>query len=224
MGAYLRSQSMNCKTLERNIEKSKFWWLSIWLRFRKITNTLPLLPAIRRLEYVSIDILGPPPRSKSGNWFVLVIKDRIRKLNPGITLRMLTAIYMAVAFKSHCVFKYGLPISVLSDNGSKFASQLFQLSCAIMGTSCACSSTSHPQTNGTPIPIIVRLFICCGATIVSPRKSRNSISLNWLTHTKHSVHRITGCGPFHMVLGRQPTNPTVSLESDRDQRKRWDDL
>jgi hypothetical protein len=45
-------------------------------RARKRTSFLKLFPASSPLEYVSMDILGPLPKTEHGNRFLLVITDR----------------------------------------------------------------------------------------------------------------------------------------------------
>jgi hypothetical protein len=65
---------------------------------RRHTNFLQIFPAKWPLESVSIDILGPLPRTKHGNWFLLVIADRHTKVTRTVPLRTVTALSVARAF------------------------------------------------------------------------------------------------------------------------------
>jgi hypothetical protein len=47
---------------------------------RRHTNFLQLFPAKGPLESVAMDILGPLPRTKHGNRFLLVVADRYTKV------------------------------------------------------------------------------------------------------------------------------------------------
>jgi Integrase zinc binding domain len=61
-------------------------------------NPLRLFPAKGPLESVAMDILGPLPRTKQGNRFLLVIADRFSKVTKSIPLRALTALSVARMF------------------------------------------------------------------------------------------------------------------------------
>jgi hypothetical protein len=66
---------------------------------------------------VTTDILGPYPRSKKGNQYVVVFHDYFTKwveLNP---LRSATAKGMVDAFRNLVVLKWGVPRYLISDNG-----------------------------------------------------------------------------------------------------------
>ena len=118
------------------------------VKLRRRTTLLKLFPATRPLESVSIDILGPLPKSKRGKLFLLVITDQFTKLTTVVPLRNINAYYVAFAFCEAWIFKYGPPRSVLSDNGKQFTSRFVQSVCQLLGLSNAYTSAYHPQTNG----------------------------------------------------------------------------
>jgi hypothetical protein len=68
---------------------------------KRNTNPLKLFPAKRPLESVAMDILGPIPRTKHGNSFLLVIADRYSNFTKTIPLRMVTALSVSRAFCDH---------------------------------------------------------------------------------------------------------------------------
>jgi hypothetical protein len=74
---------------------------------RKRISFLKLFPASGPLEYLSMDILGPLPKTSHGNRFLLVITNRFSKLTRTIPLRTITAQSVAEAFCTHWVFAYG---------------------------------------------------------------------------------------------------------------------
>lgn len=99
-------------------------------------------------EAVAIDILGPLPRTRSEKQFLLAITDHFRKLTQVTALAKITDCNVAVALCEVCVFKYEIPVSLLSDIGPQFASKLFQSFCRMLGITNAYTSTYHLQTNG----------------------------------------------------------------------------
>jgi Integrase zinc binding domain len=74
---------------------------------RKRTSLLKLFPASGPLEFVSMDILGPLPKTEHGNRFLLVISDRFSKLTRTVPMRTITALGVAKAFCDAWVFSYG---------------------------------------------------------------------------------------------------------------------
>jgi transposase InsO family protein len=108
----------NCDACDRNriAEKTK-------------TNPLKLFSAEGPLESVAMDILGPLPRTKHENRFLLVITDRYSKVTKTITLRVVTALSAARAFLDHWVYAHGAPLSLLTDNGPQFTAKFFQAVC-----------------------------------------------------------------------------------------------
>jgi len=50
------------------------------VQLAKHTNTLQLFPAVKPLEEVAIDIMGPLPKTRRGRLYVLVMADRYSKL------------------------------------------------------------------------------------------------------------------------------------------------
>jgi Integrase zinc binding domain len=108
---------------------------------RLYTNFLQLFPAKGPLESVALDILGPLPRTKHGNRFLLVIADRYTKVTRTVPLRTITALSVARAFVDQWVYVYGPPMSLLTENGPQFTAKFFPT----MST----SSIAHPKTRAT---------------------------------------------------------------------------
>jgi Integrase core domain len=94
---------------------------------------LKLFPAKGPLESVAMDILGPLPKSKHGNRFLLVITDRYSKVTQTVPLRAITALSVARAFCEQWVYVYGAPVTLLTDNGPQFTAKCFEAVCAELG-------------------------------------------------------------------------------------------
>jgi hypothetical protein len=68
------------------------------LALRRPHGNMTLIPAHEPLEYVAIEILGPLPRTKKGNQYLLVIADRFSKLVRTVPLTLITAVIADWAF------------------------------------------------------------------------------------------------------------------------------
>ena len=53
-----------------------------------------------------------------------------------------------VSFIKGIVFRFGVPNSIVTDNGSNFTSKEFKAYCAEVGIKLHFASVAHPQTNG----------------------------------------------------------------------------
>ena len=54
----------------------------------------------------------------------------------------------AIKFVKSIVFRFGVPHSIVTDNGSNFTSKEFKAYCAEVGIKLHFASVAHPQTNG----------------------------------------------------------------------------
>ena len=118
------------------------------VRERKRDTYLKLFPATTPLEEVAIDIMGELTQTPRGNRFILVITDRFSKLVRVAAMKQVRAIDVAKAFTRDCVFTYGPPWTILSDNGPQFVARLTLEVYRILGIRDVFTTTYHPETNG----------------------------------------------------------------------------
>ena len=115
---------------------------------RKRTTVMKLFTADEPFSGHAMDLLGPLPTSEGGHKHVLVICDRFIKWTRAIPLREATALTVALAFIDTWVAAYGIPDSVLTDNGPQFASVYYQGILGLLGIASKYTSPYYPQTNG----------------------------------------------------------------------------
>ena len=188
------------------------------IKFRKTKRLMKLFPATTPLEFIAIDILGPLPRTRKKNRYLLVISDRFTKLTQVVALPRINAYTVAVAFCESWVFKYGAPKQLLSDNGKQFVAKLFQAVCKILGVSNVFTATYHPQTNGQ-VERYNRTILAMLRNYVNEHQNDWDHYAGALTYAYNShVHRTTGTTPFSLVLSRPP-EPFASYHSIRSIRK-----
>lgn len=171
-------------------------------RLRLILRRQPmrLFTTKQPLESFTVNFLGPSPKTKADNRFIMVMADSFTKLNQVVPLKRKTRIDVAKAFDSHWVFKYGALKDVLSDNGPQFASQLYQNTCRIQGISNTFTSAYLRQKNGK--------VECFNHSISAMLRCYVSDHIeNWDEYAKPityeynlSVHRATGTRPLDLCF------------------------
>ncbi|CAN8065462.1 unnamed protein product [Agarophyton chilense] len=159
-----------------------------------------------------MDIVGPLYKSSDGKRFVSVITDRFTKLTRALSLGKTTATDVATGFFSHWVHPYGMPLYLLTDNGSQFVSQFFSHIGATLGIKHVTTTAYHPQANGQ-----AKRFNC---TLLD--RLVNYISehqLDWHDYVEPlvyvyntQVHGCTGTTSFDITLARSPRPIAVDLQ------------
>ena len=174
------------------------------------TNPLKLFPAKGPLESLAMDILGPMPRTRHGNRFLLVITDRYSKVTKTVPLRVVTALSVARAFCDHWVFSYGAPVSLLTDNGPQFTAKFFQAVCGELGVKKVFTTAYHPQSNGQ-VERYNRTILAALRGYVARRQDDWDDYTSSLTYAYNCrVHASLGMPPFELALTRPP--PTTALQ------------
>jgi hypothetical protein len=158
-----------------------------------------------------MDILGPLPKTRHGNRFLLVIADRCSKLTRTVPLRVTTSLAVAQAFCDHWVFVYGPPVSLLTDNGSQFAAKFFQAACAELGIRKVFTTAYHPQTNGQ-VERYNRTIVEALRAYVSRRQDDWDEYTSVVTYAYNCrVHSSLGMPSMELVVSRPPV--IIYLES-----------
>uniref|UniRef100_A0A3B3IB77 Gypsy retrotransposon integrase-like protein 1 n=1 Tax=Oryzias latipes TaxID=8090 RepID=A0A3B3IB77_ORYLA len=106
------------------------------------------IPAIGEpFERVIIDCVGPLPKTKMGNQFLLTIMCAVTRFPEAIPLRKITAPVITKALvKFFTVF--GLPTEIQSDQGTNFKSRTFAQALECLGITHVTSSPYHPEIQG----------------------------------------------------------------------------
>lgn len=188
---------------------------------------MKLFPAKKPLADVAIDILGDLIRTPRGNRYLLVMCDRYSKVVRTVPLKTISALSVARAFVDHWVSAFGIPKTVLTDNGSQFSSKLMLETYRILGAKGLFTTTYHPQTNGQ-----CERF---NSTLLSTvRKHTEDHPKDWDLYTSMmtfayntQVHESTGVSPFELVLSRAPNafqieepDPDIPM-SKKETEARW---
>ena len=173
----------------------------------------PLIPIVttRPNELVCIDVVGPLAPTKDGNNYVVTIHDHFTKWTEAIPVPNHTADVVATVFVEQYVTRYGVPESLLSDQGAEFESAAFQSLCKVIGIRKKRTTAHHPSTNGS----LERFHRTMKALLQSHAELHGD---NWdktlplcMFAYRSSVHDTTGYEPFEMTFGR-PMNIGLGLQ------------
>ena len=98
-------------------------------------------------ERIAMDIVGPLPKTRRGNEYILVVSDYATRFPEAIPLCRFTA--TAVAEQLVDLFaKFGIPKEILTDQGTNFTSQLLKELYSLLGVQAIRTTPYHPQTDG----------------------------------------------------------------------------
>ena len=109
----------------------------------------PLPIPARRWETLSMDFVGPLPRTAAGHDFLLVVVDKFSKACHLIACaQTVTAADVAQLVYDGVVRLHGFPEAIISDRDTRFTSRFWQALWKLSGTQLKMSSSYHPQTDG----------------------------------------------------------------------------
>ncbi len=98
-------------------------------------------------ERILIDCVGPLPKTKSGNDFLLTLMCVSTRLPEAIPLRSLKAHAIVKAIVKFCT-TFGIPKYIQSDQGTNFMSRVFAKVMKQLNVKHQVSSAYHPQSQG----------------------------------------------------------------------------
>jgi len=160
-----------------------------------------------------IDIVGKLNRSGSRHHFILTVIDSYTRFLEAYPLTNIVTSTIIQCLNSY-FSQFGLPQTIVSDNGTSFTSKEFEQFLSALGMQHNKCSIYHPRSNG----LVERVH----------RHMKDSLSCmanedhNWhekLLYFKlcynSSVHSVTGFSPAELFFGRQIRTP-FTLEFDSD--------
>ena len=95
-----------------------------------------------------LDIFGPFPRATGNRRFVLVAVDYFTKWAEAKALANIRDIDVKKFVWKNIITRFGVPNSLVSDNGLQFDSKAFRAFCSDLGIKNKYSTPAYPQSNG----------------------------------------------------------------------------
>ncbi|KAL4153815.1 hypothetical protein QTP88_001648 [Uroleucon formosanum] len=178
--------------------------------------------ATRAFEKIFLDVVGPLPRTHSGNSFILTLQDDLTKFAWASPMENHEANTVAQHFVTKFVCLHGIPQSLVTDCGTEFLSNVFKEVCKLLKIRQTSTTPYHPQSNGSlershrSLAEYLRDFI-------------GKDELNWDTRIPYAifchnstVHSATKFQPYHLVYGNSVKIPT-SLTNEPEPQYNYND-
>ena len=159
------------------------------------------------MERIATDILGEFPVTDKGNRYILVVSDYFTKWTEAFPMPNMEAQTVAKLIVEEVICRFGVPVSIHSDQGRQYESLLFSEVCKHLQIRKTRTTPYHPQSDG-----MVERFNKTLAAMLSNYVNDNhrdwdeSIPFVMMAY-RASQHESTGFTPNMLMLGRESTTP-----------------
>ncbi|GFV73378.1 transposon Tf2-6 polyprotein [Trichonephila clavipes] len=176
-------------------------------------NALPagrLMPIVSKYpnEIVTLDLVGPYPASRPERYkFILVITDHFTKWCELIPLRKASA--QTIAFNNY-IARYGAPISLISDNGPQFISDVFEHLSHRLDIKHMKTVTYRPQSNLTE-RVNRNLVQMIASFVEENHENWDQFLHEFAFALRTAVNETTNKTPAELFLGRKIITPFSKL-------------
>ena len=172
-------------------------------------------------EVVTIDFVGPLPRTSKGFCHILVIQDKFSKWVEVTPVAKATATGLKKILREKIFCRFGWPRVVITDNGSQFSSRAFKRFLVENGVKQQFTPPYSPQCNSTER--INRVIKTCIKQFLGSQHTGWSDSLSEIQFAINSaVQDSTGFSPATINFGRNPRTPHTLYEEAGGEHQRYD--
>ena len=176
-------------------------------RPRMIAPMIPLPIVDVPFERIAMDIVGPLPRSRMGNKYVLVICDYASRYPKAFPLCSTDDKHVAERLLEF-FSRVGIPSEILTDQGSNFMSKLLAETYTMLGVRAIRTTPYHLQTDGLVERFNQTLKQMLKKVATEPNKKDWDKILPFLLFAYREVPQAsTGFSPFELVFGRNVRGP-----------------
>lgn len=173
-------------------------------------------------DKVAMDIVGPLPRTKRGNEYILTIQDQLTKFCLAFPISNATSITIADTMVKYYISIFGAPRSILTDQGRNFLSNLIKRVAKRFKIKRIRTTAFHPQSNGS----LERSHHALGEYL----KQYVDKKFEWdewvelaIFNYNTSVHEGTKHTPYELVFGKLARTPSSEPLQMEDKLPTYDD-
>jgi hypothetical protein len=154
-------------------------------------------------ERIAFDILGPLPRTKEGNKYILSVMDYFTKWPETVPIPDQEATTVADALLQNWISRYGTPLQLHSDQGKNFTSAVCKELYKLLNIDKTQTTPLHPQSDGM-VERFNRTIMNSLSHLVSKDQQDWDQKLPlFLLAYRSAVHETTGFTPSQMLFGRE---------------------
>ncbi|GJY56108.1 putative reverse transcriptase domain-containing protein [Tanacetum coccineum] len=159
-------------------------------------------------EKITMDFISGLPRTPSGYDTIWVIVDRLTKSAHFLPMKKTDSMEkLTQQYLKEIVCRHGVPVSIISDRDSRFASGFWRSLQKALGTDVNMSTAYHPETDGQSERTIQTLEDMLRACVIDFGK-------RWDRHLplvefsyNNSYHASIKAAPFEALYGRKCRSP-----------------
>lgn len=155
---------------------------------------------------IIIDIVGPLPKTKKGNQYILTVMCPTTRYPEGFPIKNISA-KTVVSKLTHLFTTFGIPREIQSDRGTNFTSDLFTAVLTELGITQTLSTAYHPQSQGA-------LERCHQTLKALLRKFCHDQDQDWdealpyvLFAIRETPNESLGVSPFELLYGHKVRGP-----------------
>ena len=168
-----------------------------------------------------MDIVEPLTQTCENSRYLLIFQDELSKYTLAIPISQQEASTVTRVFVEQIVLKFGIPQTLLTDQGSNFLSELFANTCKLRRVKRIKPSAYHPQTNGAlkrTNRVLVEYLRCY---ILENQTDWDKWIPN-ATSVFNTTHSGTGYAPFELLFGRKANIPGILQKESPEVRYNYD--
>lgn len=200
------------RAVEKYVSKCEACKMLKKQRPTKVSQILTDTPG-EPFERVFMDLVGSiDPSSARQHSYVLTIKDDFSKYVVMVPIKRKTAAIVAETFVKHWVMLFGMPSTIVTDQGSEFAGVMAQI-LKNLGIEHRKSTAYHHQTVGS----LEQTHGGMGAYLRTYAKEKVDWDI-WLPHFSFAynttVNSATGYTPFELLFGRLCRRPSSLISGE----------
>ena len=183
---------------------------------------IPLPVVTEPFRRVAMDIVGPLPRTKTGNQYILVMCDYATRYPEAVPVKAVDAEHIAEELV-RIFARVGIPEEMLTDQGSNFTSQLLSEIYQLLHVHPIRTSPYHPQTDG-----LVEQFNKTLKAMLRKVAAEDELNWDkWLPYLLFAYREVpqdsTGFSPFELLYGRAVRGPLDILKESWKEPKKGSD-
>jgi hypothetical protein len=153
-------------------------------------------------ESLHIDAIGPFLVSNK-NLYILTIVDAYTRFGLAFAITNVTTRIIATTIIQKWISIFGMPKSILADNGSGFGSKIMRMIMHLLGIKMRYSLPYHPQSNGICERLNGMIVNMLAAYTVDDHSSWSKYIPQITFGYNTSVHTTTGYTPYYTLFGRE---------------------
>ena len=169
------------------------------------------LPVGAPMDRIATDLFGPLPTTPRQNKYVLLLTDLYSKWVELLPIPDATAETCARAILNEFISRFGCPLSIHSDQGRNYESELFHELCQLLEIRKTRTSPRHPSGNGQ-VERFNKTLVTLIRAYLKGKQSDWDLNLGSLAGAYRATpHESTGFTPNCVMLGHENRMPADLL-------------